>query len=49
MMVLNLNELRNEMENWTAYENSFVYKGVEYGLIRNAKDGSGPMSSLSTN
>ena len=40
MMVLSLNELRDEMENWTAYENSFVHKGVEYGLLHNAKDGS---------
>ena len=40
MILLTLNDLRNEMENCTAYENSFVYKGVEYGLVRNAKDGS---------
>jgi|GEM_PF-3492693 len=40
MMVLSSNELRDEMENWTAYENSFVYKGIEYGLLHNAEDGS---------
>ena len=39
-MVLSLSELKEEMENWTAYENSFSYKGVEYGLLRNGEDGS---------
>lgn len=36
---LSIQELKNEMEDWTLYENSFDYNGNTYGITHEASDG----------